>query len=197
MSAPTPKRFLVKAEKFSQGTIAPQQIQQGWLTFNDYTVVNQYNRFELLLYNHNMPYFLELPRPVGLIYQKLHARQVELTIRVSSSGKATLRLKSADPNYKAPKFTTDIPLAVARKIIQKLPQKYQWDRYEIPYGQGLWKIDRFNTHKDTFLIATAPDNYNGAKPKWLDRDISTDQRFLKKALYSASKHKQKLRPYTP
>ena len=107
-----------------------------------------------------------------------------LRIRIADT-QAFLTIKSGNDILKRAEFEYEIPLHDAEKLLQMCDAKIEKTRYLIPQDHHSWEIDVFEGANQGLIVAEvelSSENEEIKLPKWIDKEVSQDSRYLNVSL---------------
>lgn len=107
-----------------------------------------------------------------------------LRIRISDT-QAFLTIKSGNDILKRAEFEYEIPLHDAEELLQMCDAKIEKTRYLIPQDHHSWEIDVFEGANQGLIVAEvelSSENEEIKLPKWIDKEVSQDSRYLNVSL---------------
>jgi adenylate cyclase len=107
-----------------------------------------------------------------------------LRIRIVENS-AFLTVKAGNDVLKRLEFEYEIPIADANDLLALCDSKIEKTRYLIPHQKHTWEVDVFHGDNIGLIIAEielASIQETISLPEWIDREVSTDTRYLNVSL---------------
>lgn len=103
-----------------------------------------------------------------------------LRIRIADK-KAFLTLKAGNNPLQRAEFEYEIPLADAQELLALCDARIEKTRFLIPQNYLFWEIDVFEGNNKGLVIAeielnSANENFD--LPEWIDREVTTESKYL-------------------
>lgn len=110
-----------------------------------------------------------------------NARPLSVRVRIEDPGKATLTLKLPRNNVSRLEYEYEIPRDEAEELLELCQDAMVTKRrYDIRYDGDLWQVDVFEGDNQGLIVAEielAREDQEFARPGWLGREVTDEQRF--------------------